>query len=171
VFYGMHGVGTRSIRSMAKRPGIQGAAEKAASAVVGALAGSRSFFGAGTLSVDEVWSDEQLVIDREIADYALRVAQGFEFDAEALAVEIIEECVASGEFLAHPSTVRSHRSTYWQPSLLEHTSLHRWQQSGEPSVEAAAHHMVNEKLARFDFEHSARASCTIYDRRNLEVGP
>lgn len=166
-FYGMHEVGTRSIRSMAKRPGVQAAAEKAASAVVGALAGSRSFFGAGTLSVDEVWSDEQLVIDREIADYAMRVAQGFEFDAEALAVEIIEECVASGEFLAHPSTVRAHRRTYWRPRLMEHTSLHRWQESGEPAVEAEAHRIVNEKLARFDFaleSEKARELHRIYDR-------
>jgi trimethylamine:corrinoid methyltransferase-like protein len=89
---------------MAKRPGVQAAAEKGASAVVGALAGSSSFMGAGTLSLDEVFSPEQLAIDREIADYALRVAQGFEFDADKLSVEIIAACAEDGAFLAHDST-------------------------------------------------------------------
>jgi trimethylamine--corrinoid protein Co-methyltransferase len=151
-FYGMRNVSTRSIRTMAKRPGSQAAAEKAASAVVGALAGSRSFMGAGTLSVDEVFSPEQLIIDREIADYAQRVADGFEYDPDKLSLDIIAECAGRGEFLAHPSTLANHRRIYWMPTLFEHMSLRRWQQLGEPQLVAEAGHIVDQKLARYDFE-------------------
>ncbi len=72
--------------------------------------------------------------------------------ADTLSVDIIADCVASGEFLSHPSTVRKHRAVYWQPRLFEHTSLHHWQQFGEPSVVDHAHRLVQEKLSRFDFE-------------------
>jgi trimethylamine:corrinoid methyltransferase-like protein len=151
-FYGMTGGSTRSIRTMAKRPGTQAAAEKGASAVVGALAGSRSFMGAGTLSVDEVFSPEQLVIDREIADYALRVAQGFEFDADKLSVDVIAACVEDGAFLAHESTLAHYRDVYWAPRLFEHTMLGRWRELGERDVLDEAQAIVERRLASYDFE-------------------
>jgi trimethylamine:corrinoid methyltransferase-like protein len=151
-YYGMAGGSTRSIRTMAKRPGVQAAAEKGASAMVGALAGSRSFMGGGMLSVDEVFSPEQLIIDREIADYAGRVAQGFEFDQEKLSLEIIRECVDTADFLSHPSTLESFKSTYWMPRLFEHPMLEAWRQSGERDVREKARQMVSEKLRRYDFE-------------------
>ena len=172
-FYGMENVSTRSIRSMAKRPGIQAAAEKAASAVAGALAGSRSFMGAGTLSVDEVFSPEQLIIDREIADYAGRIAQGFEYDAEKLSLDIIAECAERGEYLLHPSTLAYHRKTYWTPRLFEHMSLSRWQQLGEPELIREAAHMVEQRLSTYDFELPAekrRELDSIYERASRALG-
>jgi trimethylamine:corrinoid methyltransferase-like protein len=151
-YYGMRGVSTRSIRTMAKRPGVQAAAEKGASAIVGALAGSRSFMGAGMLSLDEVFSPEQLIIDREIADYAQRVAQGFEFDQERLSLDIIREGAAQGEFLSHDSTAANYRSIYWMPRLFEHPMLQDWRTRGEREVREEARRMVREKLRRYDFE-------------------
>jgi len=150
--YGMRDVSTRSIRTMAKRPSMQAAAEKAASAIVGALAGSRRFMGAGMLSLDEVFSPEQLIIDREIADYAQRVAVGFDFDQETLSLDIIREGVARGEFLSHDSTLNSYRSVYWMPKLFEHPMLQDWRARGEREVREEARQMVREKLRSYDFE-------------------
>jgi trimethylamine--corrinoid protein Co-methyltransferase len=151
-YYGKRQISTRSIRTMAKRPGIQAAAEKGASAVLGALAGSRNFAGAGMLSVDEVFSPEQLMIDREIADYAQRVAQGFEFDTEKLSQEIIRECAISGEFLSHNSTLDNYQIVYWMPRLFGHSMLKDWQQRGAPDLRAGARQMLRQKLAGYDFE-------------------
>ncbi len=151
-YYGMREISTRSIRTMAKRPGVQAAAEKAASAIVGALAGSRSFMGAGMLSLDEVFSTEQLMIDREIADYAQRVARGFEFDRERLSLNTIREGVARGEFLSHDSTLGNWRNVYWMPRLFEHPMLQDWQARGEREVREEARRMVREKLRGYDFE-------------------
>jgi trimethylamine--corrinoid protein Co-methyltransferase len=151
-YYGMRDVSTRSIRTMAKRPGVQAAAEKAASAIVGALAGSRSFMGAGMLSLDEVFSPEQLIIDREIADYAQRVAGGFEFVQDRLSLDIIREGVSRGEFLSHDSTLNNYRNVYWMPRLFEHPMLQDWRTRGERDVREEARQMVREKLRSYDFE-------------------
>jgi len=120
--------------------------------MVGALAGSRDFMGAGMLSVDEVFSPEQLIIDREIADYALRVTQGFEFDPEKLSQEIIREYIGKGEFLSHSSTLDNYRSIYWMPRLFEHPMLQDWRARGEREVREEARRMVRQKLASYDFE-------------------
>jgi len=166
-FYGSTDVSTRSIRTMAKRPGIQASAEKGASAVVGALAGSRSFIGAGTLAVDEVFSPEQLVIDREIADYAFRIAQGFRFDEEALSLDVIAECAETGEFLAHDSTLENYRNVYWMPGLFEHSMLGRWRELGEKDVLGEAHKVVQQALSNYDYElapEKSRELDRLYDR-------
>ena len=146
-FYGMHNVGTRSIRSMAKRPGVQAVAEKAASAMAGALAGSRSFYGGGQLAVDEVFSLEQLVIDREITDYAQHLIRGFDVSPEALSVEIIREAIAAdGDYLSHPSTVAHHRQAFWTPRVFEHSMVRGWLAQGEPDIRAEARSRVRRKL-------------------------
>ncbi len=164
-FYGLGQGGTRSIRSMAKRPGVQASAEKAASAMAGALAGSTSFFGAGTLSVDEVFSPEQLVIDREIADSAGRMAQGVAFDETTLALEAVRDCARSGEFLSHPSTVHGFRDVYWRPRLMDHPMLAAWQAAGETDTRVRARSIVRDRLSRFSYElpaEKARALDKIY---------
>jgi trimethylamine--corrinoid protein Co-methyltransferase len=166
-YYGRANVRTRSIRTMAKRPGVQAAAEKGASAIAGALAGSRNFFGAGTLSVDEIFSPEQLIIDREIADYAHRVIQGFKFDEASLSLEAIQECAGTGEFLSHDSTLHNYRDVYWMPRFFEHPMLQDWRVRGEKQVREEARQMVRQKLANYDFELSSekkRALDTIYER-------
>jgi trimethylamine---corrinoid protein Co-methyltransferase len=165
-FYGLPASSTRSVRTMAKRPGVQAAAEKAASAACGALAGSRSFMGGGTLSVDEVFSAEQLVLDREITDYAGRLAQGFDFSEETLSFDIVRECAASGDFLAHPSTLHAFRQVYWLPRLFEHPMLEAWRATGERDVRERAREMMRAALARCDYElppAPARALDEIYD--------
>jgi trimethylamine:corrinoid methyltransferase-like protein len=55
--------------TMAKIPGPQACAEKASSMTMGALLGARRFGVAGTLSLDEVFSAEQLLYDLEIRDH------------------------------------------------------------------------------------------------------
>ncbi len=148
-YYGMPATPTRFIRSMAKRPGFQAAAEKSASAMAGALAGARRFYGGGQLAVDEVFSLEQLVLDREIVDYAQHLARGFDVGEAELAVDIIREAVASGgDYLGHPSTVAAHRRAFWGPAIFEHSMLRAWQERGEPDIRAAARARVRELLAR-----------------------
>jgi trimethylamine--corrinoid protein Co-methyltransferase len=166
-YYGRATASTRSIRTMAKRPGVQAAAEKGASAIVGALTGSRHFFGAGTLSVDEVFSPEQLIIDREIVDYAQRMAQGFEFDEERLSLDVIRDCVSAGEYLSHDSTLYAYRDVYWMPRLFEHPMLQDWRTRGEKDVRDEARQIVRHRLASYEFElapEKKRALDAIYDR-------
>jgi len=151
-FYGVPAVGTRSIRSMAKKPGVQASAERAASAVVGALAGSRAFYGAGLLSLDEIFSPLQLVIDCEIRDWAERFAAGIEFGEETLSVDVIEEAaLGAGEFLSHEQTLTEYRRMYWMPRLFDYGMLGSWLAGESRDVLDAARDAVAEAIGRYDY--------------------
>lgn len=150
-FYGREGGGTRSIRSMAKRPGVLAAMERAGSAVAGALMGSRAFFGAGTLSVDEVFSQEQLVIDREIADYAGRFARGIDLGAAAYDLSVVEEGARHGDFMGLDSTLDHFREVYWLPRLSERRMVNGWQAAGEEDMRQLAREEVRRYRQGYDF--------------------
>lgn len=151
-FYGITDGATRSIRSMAKKPGVQASAERAAGAVVGALAGSRAFAGAGLLSLDEVFSPLQLVIDCEIRDWAQRFAAGFDFDEQSLSLDLIDEVVSTtGEFLSHEQTLRNYRQMYWMPSLFEYGMLGPWLAGQTRDLLEAASEKVDRAIASYDY--------------------
>jgi trimethylamine--corrinoid protein Co-methyltransferase len=166
-FYGNGQVSTRSIRTTAQRPGVQACAEKAASAACGALAGSRRFSGAGMLSVDEIWSPEQLVIDREIADYAQRLVSGVSFGDPMQSVELIAEGASTGEYLSHRNTLDSFRGVYWNPRMFRHAMLQEWQARGEREAWQEARSIIRQRLAAPGYElerGKSRELDRIYER-------
>ena len=150
-FYGSNPYSGRFIRTMAKRPGVQAAAEKAGSAVAGAMAGARHFSGAGKLSLDEVFSPEMLVIDREIADYAERFAWGIDLSDEAFNTDAISEGIEAGSFLGLISTVSHFRETYWFPKLMERRMLGTWLAGDRRDMRDRARDEMRRRLASYDF--------------------
>ncbi|NPV08553.1 MAG: hypothetical protein HPY83_11415 [Anaerolineae bacterium] len=164
-FYGRENGATRSIRSMSKRPDFQAALERAGSAVAGVLMGSRAFFGAGMLSVDEVWSPEMLVMDREIADYAERFARGIELGPEALDPAVAEEGALAGSFMGLDSTLQHFRQAYWLPKLSERRMLNGWLAAGAPDLRHRAREEMRRLLDACEFElpaEQARALRHLY---------
>ena len=122
-FYGIER-GGRFIRTMAKRPKIQAAIEMSASAIIGAIAGAPVFSGAGLISLDEVFSPEQLVLSIDVRDYAQRVRDGFIFSPDTFSTGTIKKVVEQSEdFLLQPETIENYRKIYWQPMFLERTML------------------------------------------------
>lgn len=171
-FYGKEPGGTRSIRSMSKRPDLQAAMERAGSAVAGVLMGSRSFFGAGMLSVDEIFSPEMLVIDREIADYASRFARGIEVGQEAMTITSVAEGTAAGDFMGLDSTLSHFRETYWLPKLSERRMLNGWLAGGGEDMRERARAEMNRLLGTYDFElepAKARALRQLYAEAAQEI--
>ncbi|MBI3946205.1 MAG: trimethylamine methyltransferase family protein [Armatimonadetes bacterium] len=137
----------KSLLTTSREPDAHAAAEKAAHTVVAALAGARTFTNAGLLSVDEIYSAEQTVIDHEIVQYARRVVEGFDFDADALAVAAIEEVGPGGTFLGHPTTVAKCRTAFWMPELFEHLMLGPWREAGSLSVREKARALARKRIA------------------------
>jgi len=171
-FYGTSNPGSRSLRTMAKRPGIQAAAEKAASAIIGALAGSRSFSSGGVMALDELFSPEQLVIDCEIIAYVKRFIEGYEFSGLQLSIEDIREMSIRGNFLEHESTLKHYRDTYWMPQLFEHTMLKQWFDMDEPDLRNRAKAIVHEMIQKHDFrldESKRRQLNEIYEHAMLNL--
>ena len=124
-----------SFRSTAKQPDAQAASERTASVLWQALLGVRHFGAVGQLSVDEVFSPQQAVIDREILAYVDRVAKGMDAArASGDPVELIRRGMAEGSFAGLPETVGGYREFCTFPELFRHWNVGRWRAEGQPSV-------------------------------------
>ncbi len=122
--------GSNSFSGDAKVPGPEAGMQKAFSAVAGIIAGTRSLGSLGLLSVDEIYSFDQLVIDGEFASALKRLARGFEVSEESIAYDVIEEVGPGGIFTDHLHTVTHYRSEHWQPQLFSREMLATWLREG-----------------------------------------
>ncbi len=134
-------------RSTAKVPDEHAACERTASVLWQALLGVRQFGAVGQLSVDEVFSPQQAVIDREILAYVQRLLDGLNLSAEVDPVALIAEGVAEGSFVGAADTALRFRSFYAFPDLFRHWSVNRWRAEGAPSVLAEAWARAKEEIA------------------------
>lgn len=141
-----------NVHCMAKLPGAQAAAEKAAIMMAGALAGARHFTGAGTLALDEVFSPEQLVLDCEIRDWVQRAVAGLDVvmpDEDVLGE--VEAALTEG-FLGQVGTVAGCRRFYWHPRFFERDLLGAWQAAGSPELCAAVGIDIAHRIARHNYQ-------------------
>lgn len=144
--------GLGDIYVMAKETGIQAAAEKASLMTAAALMGQRSFSGAGSLSMDDIFSPLQLLIDCEIRDHVQRLILGLpleEGDTDWAA--LVEEGVARG-FIAQDSTLDSHRQLLWYPRLFDCSALGAWLRAGSPRLIDRVREMYHAQLAGATYE-------------------
>lgn len=141
-----------SLHSQAKVPDAQSSAERMTIMLTAALFGTRVFVGGGRLSLDEVFSPEQLVIDCEMRDHVQALIAGIDGDCDpGAAVAEVAAGLKDG-FLGLDSTVRSYRSVYWRPHLFERRTLGEWLAAGSPDFRRSAREMVRELGRRHDYE-------------------
>ena len=149
-----------SFRTVAKRPDVQAMCERTASALWQALLGIRQFGAVGQLSVDEVFSPQQAVLDREILGYVARVIDGLDGASEEVdAVALIGEGVEQGGFIGVDDTTHRFRDFYRFPELFRHWSVGRWRAEEEPSILAEAWECAREemRLSTFALEEDRQA--------------
>jgi len=138
--------------TMAKLPGPQACAEKASAMTVGALLGKRVFAAPGALSLDEVFSAEQLLYDLEVKAHVEAMLRGLKPDCDpARCLGEVLETLDQRSFAGQESTARACHD-FWQPTLFERSFLATWQTRGEPSVRRKAQAMVRELVSRHDYE-------------------
>ncbi len=141
-----------SLHSQAKLPDQQSAVERMTNLLLSALCGTRVFTGIGRLSLDEVFSPEQAVIDLEIRDHVQRLLAGADGDCDP------EACLAEvaaglpGGFLGLDSTAELYAQTYWRPRLFWRGMVNEWQAAQAPDLRARAKDLVRRQLKLHDFE-------------------
>jgi len=150
-----------NIHVMAKRPDAQAAAEKAAIMALGAALGARHFSCAGILSLDEIFSPEQLLLDCEIRDWVARSVQGValgEGDVNDWLAEI-RAGVQRG-FMGLDSTLDHYKEQMWYPRRFERRAIGPWLEEGQPHLAKRLRAEVRARIARHDFEldHARRAA-------------
>jgi trimethylamine--corrinoid protein Co-methyltransferase len=117
----------------AKRSGHQAMLERTSWILTLAFAGFRRFwYGAGQLSMDEVFSPAQFVIDLEIARYVNHLIRGIDYyDEPDLSFDTIASVGPRGDFLTHATTLEG-MSKLFDSDLFPRNSVEQWRALGEP---------------------------------------
>ncbi|MBC8458690.1 MAG: trimethylamine methyltransferase family protein [Deltaproteobacteria bacterium] len=122
--------GIGGIHTNAKFPGVQACAEKSSLMTTGALLGERGFGSAGTLSLDEVFSAEQLIYDLEIKDHVQRLVEGIDGDCDPeRCLQDVIEGVQQKTFAGLETTLQNYRHVYWHPRLFNRQFFSRGKHS------------------------------------------
>lgn len=143
----------KGIHTNAKLPGAQACAEKASLMTTGALLGARSFGAVGTLSLDEVFSAEQLLYDLEIKDHVQRLVQGIdgECNPERCLRDILEG-VKQRNFAGLNTTLDNYRNVYWHPRLFDRRFLSAWKGEGSKTIRQKTYARIRELLNQHEYE-------------------
>jgi trimethylamine--corrinoid protein Co-methyltransferase len=145
-----------NIHVMSKLPDAQSAAEKASIMALGAFLGARHFSCAGTLSLDEIFSPEQLLIDCEVRDWAQRAIQGVWMGEEAVDDWLAEvRAGLQGGYMALDSTLDHYLEHTWYPRRFERGAIGPWMVDGQPHLSDRLRAEVRRRIAGHDFELDA----------------
>ncbi|MBM4043163.1 MAG: hypothetical protein FJ290_32145 [Planctomycetes bacterium] len=134
--------------SDAKRPSAEAGYQKAMGAIPTLMACGRAYISTGLLSVDEVFSPVQMVIDNEMVGALKRFARGFEVSEETLAFDLIKQAGPGGGFLATEHTVRHFRGELWEPRIFAREMLPAWQRHGAKTDVDMAREIVHNLMSR-----------------------
>jgi trimethylamine:corrinoid methyltransferase-like protein len=160
-----------NIHTLAKQPGPQ-AAEKMSIMLAGALWGGRYFDSAGSLSLDELFSPVQLLLDIEIKDHVERLIAGLDTGVDSDAcLSDVRDGIEQG-FLGLERTVDHYQALCWHPRLFERCFLGPWQAAGCPPLERQARQMIRELIAQHDYQPQAETAAAlegIYRRAEREL--
>jgi len=124
----------------AKLLDAQAGAEKAATLVLGALAGADLFGHAGICGTDHGASLEWLVADDELMSYVKRIVRGLAVDDDRLAVDVVRSVGPRGSFLAEEHTLRHYRQEMWIPDAT-------WTRDPWATWEAAGRRTMGERVS------------------------
>lgn len=133
--------------SDAKLMDAQAAYESAMSNLLVSMAGANYIHDAiGLTEFDLTVSYEKLVIDNEIAGMCLRTLRGIEVTDETMAVDLICEVGAAGDFLGERHTVKHMRTEFFQPEIADRNERGHWEKDGKKDATQRAREKVMEIL-------------------------
>jgi trimethylamine--corrinoid protein Co-methyltransferase len=116
--------------SDAKLPSVEAGAQKALTAIPSLLAGGSVWMDAGLLSIDQVCSPIQMILDNEFMGALERYTHEFEISAETIGLDTILAAGPGGHFLDKPHTARHFRGEHWDPSIWSRQMLGPWMEGG-----------------------------------------
>jgi trimethylamine---corrinoid protein Co-methyltransferase len=119
--------------------------EKTLTGLIPALAGANMIYGLGMLESGITFDFGQLVLDAEFARMVKHTVKGIPVDDESLAVDVIREVGAFGDFLCHKHTLKRMRSQS-QPAFIDRTMRENWEKKGSLDVHQKAMNTVRHIL-------------------------
>ncbi|MCM8759031.1 MAG: trimethylamine methyltransferase family protein [Candidatus Omnitrophica bacterium] len=162
----------------AKTPGPEAGIQKVVNSLPSLLAGKVAHICCGLLSIDEVYSPIQLVIDREIVEILKRIAKNENVDEESIGFETIKEVIEQGgSFLASEHTVRYFKKELFEPVLLTRDMFNVWKDKGMKKDIDIAREIVFEAINGEKIEPTISQECeneildTVYKYTNYKIKP
>jgi trimethylamine--corrinoid protein Co-methyltransferase len=141
--------------SDAKVPGNEAGVQKVYSALFNAMACGRGVIEAGLLSVDEVCSPIQMILDDEITGAINHIIKGLAVDEETLALETIHDVGTGGNFFDNEHTALHFRQTLWETTLWSREMKNIWEMQGRKNdIDKAREKFVSIVEEETDFESS-----------------
>ncbi|HGJ64850.1 TPA: hypothetical protein ENS27_05600 [bacterium] len=142
-----------NIHTNAKLPGAQACAEKSSLMTAGALLGARNFGSVGLLSLDEIFSAEQLIYDLEIRDHVQRLIQGIDGDCDPQrCLNDVIQGIEQKSFISLDTTLENYKNVYWHPKLFDRQFFSAWEGEGAKSNRQKAHAKIQELLNQYEYE-------------------
>ena len=137
----------------AKRADAFAAADRMAYMLMLGLAGYRHFFmGAGQMSMDEIFSPAQFIIDMELGRYVQQILDGLPWQGEVDEIaRTVAEGVAEGNFIAHDTTLATLRQLF-ESQLFQRSNVGQWRAAGEPTIEQLALGQARKAIDSYEFE-------------------
>jgi trimethylamine--corrinoid protein Co-methyltransferase len=130
----------------AKVPGVQAAFEKALDISPPVMAGVDLIAGIGGLEGSNTLCLEQMIIDSEIWQSALRFARGFDVNNETLALDTIRNVGPGGHFLSQKHTLEHFENELWMPKISDRKPYAAWESGGEKKLVDVAKQRVKSIL-------------------------
>jgi trimethylamine--corrinoid protein Co-methyltransferase len=115
--------------SDSKLPDEQATAEAALTLLTETLSGANLIHDVGYLASGMTASLSHLVVCDEIIGWIKRFVQEVEVSDETLALDVIHEIGAEGQYLADPHTTQHYRND-WYPNLFDRQNIDGWQAAG-----------------------------------------
>jgi trimethylamine:corrinoid methyltransferase-like protein len=141
------------LNTNAKRPDGFAAADRIAYMLMLGLAGFRHFFmGAGQMSMDEIFSPAQFIIDMEMGRYVQQVLDGMAWHGDVSSITAtVAEGVQEGNFLAHSTTLDALRG-FFDSKLFRRSNVGQWRAAGEPRIEQSGLEIAKEAITSYQFQ-------------------
>ena len=115
-------------------PDAQAAFEAGLETFLAEMAGSNLNHDVGYLDFGRTGSLDMIIILNEVIDQVRRLYRGIPVNDVTLALDVIREVGADGNFLVHRHTLEHLQSTQWRPELISRTGYEKWEASGSTGL-------------------------------------
>ncbi len=95
-----------------------------------ALAGANLIYGLGMLELGITFDYSQLVMDNDMVKMIRKVVEGVDVNDASLAVDVIREVGATGEFITHEHTFKHMKEEQSQPDIIDRRMRDAWEERG-----------------------------------------
>lgn len=123
--------------------------ETTLSATLAALAGANIIYGLGMLEMGITFDYAKLVMDNEFASMIKKVISGIEVNEETLAVEVIKQVGAGGEFVSHDHTYEHFRNEQSHSKLIDRGMTGDWLAMGGKDLTERANEVAQDLYSNY----------------------